>query len=109
MSDLIKMDESQGIKETPQKTPEILNNDVSGKYGSKKSSILGLNIFHIILLFRQYRLAIAVNFVILAVVFFMFLLFSFYFSRFTFNISRFTWSFKFLYILIDSGSVFLKI
>ena len=68
------MDESQGIKETPQKTPEILNNDVSGKYGSKKSSILGLNIFHIILLFRQYRLAIAVNFVILAVVFFMFLL-----------------------------------
>jgi tetratricopeptide (TPR) repeat protein len=74
MSDLIKMDESQSIKETPQKTPEILNNDVSGKYGSKKSSILGLNIFHIILLFRQYRLAIAVNFVILAVVFFMFLL-----------------------------------
>ncbi len=68
------MDEPQGIKEIPQKTPEILNKDVSGKFGSKNSAILGLNIFRIILLFRQYGLAIAVNFVILGVVCFMFLL-----------------------------------
>lgn len=74
MSDLIKLDESQGTKEILQKTTEILNDDVSEKFESKKSSKSGLNISQIILLFRQYGLAIAVNFVILGALCFLFLL-----------------------------------
>lgn len=74
MSDLIKLDESQGTKEILQKTTEILNDDVSEKFEGKKSSKSGLNISQSILLFRQYGLAIAVNFVILGVVCFLFLL-----------------------------------
>jgi tetratricopeptide (TPR) repeat protein len=74
MSDLIKLDETQGTKEILQKTTEILNDDIGEKFEGKKSSKSGLNISQIILLFRQYGLVIAVNFVILGAVCFLFLL-----------------------------------